>query len=156
MVGNERNGRQFHRWIDKRLDFQVIHVCSLLLTWSSLSLLVMLICCCCKCPLRQNSAKSEQFFRHLNSQKLSTTTMLHWRPARTAMFDFSCDQLPLHCRWSQQPLNRQRVSRQSICSSPTRRFVFLTVYISDHLCGCGALSCVHIHRSLASNCQSLN
>ena len=140
MVGNERNGRRIHRWMDKRLDFQVIHVCSLLLTWSSLSLLVMLICCCCKCPLRQNSAKSEQVFGRLNSQ----------------MFDFSCDQLPLHCRWSQQPLNRQRVSRQSICSSPTRRFVFLTVYISDHLCGCGALSCVHIQRSLASNCQSLN
>ena len=140
MVGNERNGRRIHRWMDKRLDFQVIHVCSLLLTWSSLSLLVMLICCCCKCPLRQNSAKSEQVFGRLKSQ----------------MFDFSCDQLPLHCRWSQQPLNRQRVSRQSICSSPTRRFVFLTVYISDHLCGCGALSCVHILRSLASNCQSLN
>ena len=136
MVGNERNGRRIHRWMDKRLDFQVIHVCSLLLTWSSLSLLVMLICCCCKCPLRQNSAKSEQVFGRLNSQ----------------MFDISCDQLPLHCRWSQQPLNRQRVSRQSICSSPTRRFVFLTVYISDHLCGCGALSCVHIQRSLASNC----
>ena len=140
MVGNERNGRQFHRWIDKRLDFQVIHVCSLLLTWSSLSLLVMLICCCCKCPLRQNSAKSEQVFGRLNSQ----------------MFDISCDQLPLHCRWSQQTLDKQCVSRQSICSSRTKRFVFLTAYISDHLCGCGALSCVHILRSLASNCQSLN
>ena len=156
MVGNARNGRWIHRRFDKQLASQVIHVCSLLLTWSSLSLLVMLICCCCKCSLRQNSAKSAQFFRHLNCQKMSATTMLYWRPAPTAMFDFSCNQLPLHCRWSQQTLDRQRVSRQSTISSRTRRFVFLTVYISDHLCGCGCLSCVHILRSLASNFQSLN